>query len=205
MKAQSAARQAEMQAAAQRVLDSFASDDEREPELRSSRRQSEVEEEAGESDFEYEVGEDGAPRPPVAERAQLLHRIAACTNAASLRAWASNAPDEDLTTLIQAVRELHSSWLHADAALINMNVELQLVKQGNLDAEADRRTQGDNKKQLIDRVTAAESDAAEASERLVALEAKLQQKDTEIGALTMALQQVRACCAAPRSRAALTV
>ena len=67
---------------------------------------------------------------PMAETAQLLMRVAAMSQPAEVRKWAAKAADSELTTLVKGVREVHQSWLHADAALINMNVELALLKQG---------------------------------------------------------------------------
>ena len=46
---------------------------------------------------------DGAAQPPVAERAQLLLRVAACTSAQGLRTWATHADDEEVMMLIKAV------------------------------------------------------------------------------------------------------
>ena len=129
--------------------------------------------EAGEddSDFEFEPAEqqgegasgvnggDASPesRARSSSDAQLLMRVAACSSASDVRQWTAHAPDEELLAMVRALRDLQASWLHADASLINLNVELKLLKQGQLVAElrghSEKRCSVEESKAMSEQVT----------------------------------------------------
>jgi hypothetical protein len=129
------------------------------------------------------------PSAPVAESAQRLHRLAAFTRAEQLR----NLSDDELLATIRAVRELHATWLHADAALINTTLQCALLKEDAVQVEDAFRTE--HKVLTQERVTCA-SKLADAEARIAELEAEtatlkasLSAKNAECDGLTMALQQ----------------
>ena len=153
------------------------------------------------SDFEFEpketltpvASDETAPPAPTADRVQLLMRISAAKQPEQVRAWAQGAADEELMTMVRAIRELHSSWLHAESSLINMNVELSL--QRHEQSKTHERLEGENTvikneaHELSARLNAADASGAAAAEQCVQLEARLRDKEAEVEQLTMQLQQ----------------
>jgi hypothetical protein len=122
----------------------------------------------------------------VAESARTLHRFAALSSAADVRRWARASSEDELLDVVRAVRLLHSSWLAADASLINMHVQLAVLKQGQMAAgvrgEADLRMAEEEKSEVIKRL-------GESEKRLRESETRNAEKQEEIGSLTTALQQ----------------
>ena len=84
-------------------------------------------------------------------------------------------------------------WLHADASLINMNVQFSLLQQVSKDVLV--RSNTDKKALTAERTTAAarliecEARMAEVERERDELRAALHAKEGEVGGLTMALQQ----------------
>ena len=74
-----------------------------------------------------------------------------------------------------------------------MNVELSLLRQGQLAAEvrseADKLNGEESERALADKLADKESEACENERRVSELQAELAKKEGEVGALTMALQQ----------------
>ena len=134
-----------------------------------------------------------APKPPMAETAQLLQNLGSVKKAAELRAWAASASEEDLMTLVRGLREVHASWLHADASLINMNVELSIEKQAHAQAkeaaEAERMQAESSNQQLVARLAESERRLAQSDAQLAEMNASLEAKNAEVHSLTMALQR----------------
>jgi hypothetical protein len=199
----------DLKRAASRVLQSFASDSDlslreesvlamRDASSRSSfsAREDDAHGGAGReegeenSDFECETPSadalDAEPSGPTAAHTALMSGVGSCTSAESVRRWVADASDSQLTTLVEGVREMHLSWLHADAARINLNVEVSLLRQGQLAAEvrevAERRASAGSTEQL----TAALATSEQQREVLVA---QLQRQQDEVKAMTLALQR----------------
>ena len=82
-----------------------------------------------------------APAPPRSETLQLLMRLQALSTPAELREWARKASDEELRTFHKGLREVNQSWLYADAALINMDIELSMLRQAGMALSAGAKTE----------------------------------------------------------------
>ena len=82
-----------------------------------------------------------APAPPRSETLQLLMRLQALSTPAELREWARRASDEELRTFHKGLREVNQSWLYADAALINMDIELSMLRQAGMALSAGAKTE----------------------------------------------------------------
>ena len=82
-----------------------------------------------------------APAPPRSETLQLLMRLQALSTPAELREWAKRASDEELRTFHKGLREVNQSWLYADAALINMDIELSMLRQAGMALSAGAKTE----------------------------------------------------------------
>ena len=82
-----------------------------------------------------------APAPPRSETLQLLMRLQALSTPTELREWAKRASDEELRTFHKGLREVNQSWLYADAALINMDIELSMLRQAGMALSAGAKTE----------------------------------------------------------------
>lgn len=155
------------------------------------------------SDFEFEPPQHeeqaarsampDAPKPPMAETAQLLQRIGSIKAAADVRNWAKSASDADLLTLVSGVREVHASWLHADATLINLEVQLSIAKHhlGEADERALEKEKNveDMKVAIQGQLGDAEGHLTTLTDEVASLQAQLAAKSSEVDSLTMSLQQ----------------
>jgi len=149
------------------------------------------------SDFEYE-----APTPPPtllqpqpsSERTQIvLLRLAGCTTPAEIRAWMQRATDGELTAMVKELRELQTSCHQTDAKLINLEVEMALLKQGQLAAEVrdahDRRNSFEETSLARNALEVAQAGLRESEERREVMAVALAQKEKELGEMTVALQK----------------
>ena len=117
-------------------------------------------------------------------------RVASLKEAGEVRKWASGSGQESLVAMLRGVRELHSSWLHADAALINLQVENSLLKSAAADDERTAaRKQKDDECELASRLRRAEAALAASEGGKTALASVLAERDAEIAQLTFSLQQ----------------
>ena len=130
-----------------------------------------------------------APKPPMAETAQLLLRLQAMANASDVKRWMNGAGEEEVMMLIKGLKEVHASWLHADAALINMSMEMSGYKRREEEREVEKRISGEERRDLVGRVMEAEGKLQEADVRIDELSAALSEKQGEVDALTLSLQQ----------------
>ena len=141
---------------------------------------------------------EGLPPPPVeegdavaltGESAQLLMKLTATKSALEVRNWAKRSSDEEVSVMVSAIRNLHSAWLSADAALINMHVEASLRKE----VETNVRRESAGIGSQLESAQAAQANAEEmlkkSERRCRALEAELTERNEEVQNLTMALQQ----------------
>ena len=129
----------------------------------------------------------------MAETAQLLQRIGSIKAAAHMRSWAAQASDAELMQLVSGVREVHASWLHADASAINMEIQLAITKQQQHEAderERDQKTNIDEMRTAIQtQLSNAEGHLATLAGEVTSLQAQLAAKNSEVKSLTTSLQQ----------------
>ena len=153
--------------------------------------------------------------PPPAEDMALLMSFAALADASALRAWVERSPDSALTSTVRAIRALHSSWLLADGAMINLSVELSLLKQERAasvkredfdcrsspgvtdlvpqDLERQQEAQRVIYDNLIEQLSASHEALEESEQRAEALRAELAEKsaahEKAVSELTAALEE----------------
>ena len=126
-----------------------------------------------------------APAPPRSEALQAIMRLQALGNASEVRSWASNAADDELLALTKGLRMVNASWLHADAAAINMEIELAILRQAGMAMSVDAKTEFQS---LSAQLACLTERCIKSEQARIAAEAKLAEKCDEVDSLTGALQ-----------------
>jgi len=103
------------------------------------------------------------------------------------------ATDGELTAMVKELRELQTSCHQTDAKLINLEVEMALLKQGQLAAEVrdahDRRNSFEETSLARNALEVAQAGLRESEERREVMAVALAQKEKELGEMTVALQK----------------
>ncbi len=154
----------------------------------------------GDSDFVYDEDGDHAdrlvaqgPTPPDAAQSALLHRVAACSSAGQLREALGGPSDDQLMLLVSGVRQVAQCWLHSDAAQINLQVDMRLLKAKHAaamqKAEAQRLKATEAARESAEQLAQTQEALKACDDAMEAMHLCMRDKDAEIAELTASVRQ----------------